>query len=407
MKHKKVSRGDALDFPAALRNDMIDLLNKNEPASVKPGGPSPNWVKVKNVTGRPLRRYTGFRLGPCLWDTTVADATVGLGTDISQMVFELTDNSVYTNRPVAVLQEPLAVDAVGWAAVSGVTLVRLLRTITDSEYAPLQYQGISPIHSTATSDWDGAFAGKRYGGDLRLISPGNQGGVNVANSVDNGIALAVFSDNAAVSQYWDSLTTSGSLGVSATPGGVGFYESGGVFDRHIHEANGTIAYGSIPAVVNDSVTGWIGAGSMPGLNANFDGWKCRKPGLWRVTLFAKCRLWVPTPGKLYHANYTCALMRTRAGATLPLREYSCSRVVTPLQGDSDEDFCWVGYFHFFYDDIMFIQPSGTSCTLTSFTAATANAQSAISMRGNLTAELITPHWSTSDRTAMYLPDVEI
>jgi hypothetical protein len=118
--YKKAKRGDPLNFPAGLQNDLIDLLGGGEAGNrFSPGliGSAAQGVvvKVKNTSGSDRARWENMALSTLRFT---------LGTDGKESVIF---NAVAADgtKPPAILQQPIANDKFGDALIFGYTLARV------------------------------------------------------------------------------------------------------------------------------------------------------------------------------------------------------------------------------------------------------------------------------------------
>jgi hypothetical protein len=117
--YPKVRKGESLNFPAGLQNDLIDLLNANG------GGVASGLVglaaqgvvvMVKNTSGSDRAR----------WDTMALSTTlrIALGsTGKESVVFSAIASD--PAKPAAILQEPIANNKLGRALIFGYTLAKV------------------------------------------------------------------------------------------------------------------------------------------------------------------------------------------------------------------------------------------------------------------------------------------
>lgn len=116
--YKKVAKGDPLNFPAGLQNDLIDLLNANGGVSSAVVGLAAQGVivKVKNTSGNDRAR----------WDTMALSTTlrIALGsTGKESVIFSAIASD--PAKPAAILQEPIANGKFGKALIFGYTLAKV------------------------------------------------------------------------------------------------------------------------------------------------------------------------------------------------------------------------------------------------------------------------------------------
>jgi hypothetical protein len=120
-RYPKVKSGDPLSFPAALQNDLIDLLGAGQAGNgLSPGliGSAAQGVvvNVKNTSGSDRARWENMSLSTTLRFT--------LGTDGKESVIF---NAVAGDaaKPPAILQQPIASNKYGRALIFGYTLARV------------------------------------------------------------------------------------------------------------------------------------------------------------------------------------------------------------------------------------------------------------------------------------------
>jgi hypothetical protein len=116
--YPKVKRGDPLNFPAGLQNDLIDLLNANGGVASGLVGLAAQGVvvMVKNTSGSDRAR----------WDTMALSTTlrIALGsTGKESVVFSAIASD--PAKPAAILQEPIANNKLGRALIFGYTLAKV------------------------------------------------------------------------------------------------------------------------------------------------------------------------------------------------------------------------------------------------------------------------------------------
>lgn len=388
MAFEHLQSGDRIQPTAFEWNAMLDAAKAFAGSQgVSPPGqfqtPPPNWIKVKNITGRPLRRYTGYRVGPCLWELTGSGNTIAAGdkggTTLGENVFELTDNASPNNRPVAVIQQPLDEGAIGWAAVSGVTLVKVLAVVASGANEPIDYAGVVPNHDAAEPGFDGAFVPNSMGGQLHLLTPPIPGVGAAINDTKHCYALAEFVAGGIRSQSWTA-RNGASAGLATSLTGV------------------LLGTGVAEFPPSAELTGFTGWESVT-YNTNYSGWKCTRPGLWRVVTTVYSSLAAHGTGALTLAEFVCSVVRNRGGSEARL-DHGFGR--TSMSAASVEQcHCFVDYIAFAYDDVLTLRPSGISYRANSLTTVSVNDQSLLSMRGHLTAELVSKHWSLLDRQQEY------
>jgi hypothetical protein len=386
MAFEHLQPGDRIKPTAFEFNAMLDAgralagVSGIAPAGIEQKVP-PNWVKVKNITGRALRRYTGYRLGPCLWELTGSGNTIVSGdkggTTLGENVYELTDNASPTNRPVAVIQQPLANNAIGWAAVSGVTLVKVLAVVASGANKPLDYAGISPNHDATEPGFDGAFRPGFMGGELHLLTaPVAGSGVGINDSM-HCYALAEFVAGGIRSQSWTA-RNGASAGLADSLTGVNF---GGNAEMP-------------PSADATGFTGW----EKVTYNTNYEAWKCKRAGIWRVTTTAYSSLTGHNSGALTIGEFVAAVVRNRSGEAR--LDHGWGQVTMNVAA-VEHCHCFVDYIAFALDDLLTIRPSGKSVRATALTTTSVNDQALVDMEGQLSAELVTRHWSATDREPLY------
>jgi hypothetical protein len=140
-------------------------------------------IRVKNITGDTIQRYRAFGLGESL----VADLEDS--SRVPEVVLELVE---WESGPVAVIQQPLADDEIGFALVSGVTLLEVSDegTETDRQATPgtdgVCDPGSGPITILMPRPEDGGFvlAAMGVGGSrvfpVTLAQVGGSQGTNAA-----------------------------------------------------------------------------------------------------------------------------------------------------------------------------------------------------------------------------------
>jgi hypothetical protein len=81
-------------------------------------------IRVKNITGEAVQRYRAFGLGESLV------AELEDSNRVPDVVLELVE---WESGPIAVIQQPLVDDEIGWAIVSGPTLLEVSDEGTDTD----------------------------------------------------------------------------------------------------------------------------------------------------------------------------------------------------------------------------------------------------------------------------------
>lgn len=140
---------------------------------------------------------------------------------------------------------------------------------------------------------------------------------------------------------------------------------------------GTISDGHVNQNL-DNYTGWQLV-TVPGSPASsYKGWKCKRPGVWRITTTAFCNLMSPSSLDFAHGMF--ALSVQVIGGVGVARSHI--RTVTRPPGGSGnviETAIWVDYLQVGYDNISTFLPSAESRKITSFTASTTNSQDNVLM----------------------------
>lgn len=117
--YKKAKRGDPFDFPAALQNELIDLLGNGQTglglSNVNGSSPQGVVVTVKNVSGSARARWENMSLGPLRF---------AIGTDGKESVI-FDGEAGHPDKPAAILQEPIDNNKFGRALIFGYTLARV------------------------------------------------------------------------------------------------------------------------------------------------------------------------------------------------------------------------------------------------------------------------------------------
>jgi hypothetical protein len=137
-------------------------------------------IRVKNITGDTIQRYRAFGLGESL----VADLEDS--SRVPEVVLELVE---WESGPVAVIQQPLADDEIGFALVSGVTLLEVSDegSETDRQATPgtdgVCDPGSGPITLLMPRPADGGFV-------LAALGVGGSGGGRVVFPPSGGIPAA-------------------------------------------------------------------------------------------------------------------------------------------------------------------------------------------------------------------------
>lgn len=120
-RYPKVNKGDPLNFPAGLQNDLIDLLGQGQAGNgLSPGllGTAAQGVvvNVKNTSGADRARWENMSLSTTLRFT--------LGTDGKEsVIFDAVAGD--PAKPPAILQQPIANNKFGRALIFGYTLARV------------------------------------------------------------------------------------------------------------------------------------------------------------------------------------------------------------------------------------------------------------------------------------------
>lgn len=121
-RYPKVKRGDPLNFPAGLQNDLINLLGNGaaqtgQTLATLPGSAAQGViVRVKNTSGADRARWDCMSLGTALRFT--------VGTDGKESV--IFDAAVADpDKPAAILQEPIKSNKFGRALIFGYTLAKI------------------------------------------------------------------------------------------------------------------------------------------------------------------------------------------------------------------------------------------------------------------------------------------
>lgn len=117
-RYPKVKKGESLNFPAGLQNDLIDLLSKNESGISPMVGAAAQGVivRVKNTSGADRARWENMSLSTTLRFT--------LGTDGKEsVIFSAVAGD--PAKPPAILQEPIKSNKFGRALIFGYTLARV------------------------------------------------------------------------------------------------------------------------------------------------------------------------------------------------------------------------------------------------------------------------------------------
>lgn len=130
MTYKHVQPGDPLEISAAWHNAVTDLITsaKVGGGGVRLGSWSPARILVRNTTGGGLARFdcvglAGSPINPAANPQGFVDA------------FVLDATHPQAERAIAVLQQPLAANAVGWAVVIGATPVRVSMADASHKFA--------------------------------------------------------------------------------------------------------------------------------------------------------------------------------------------------------------------------------------------------------------------------------
>lgn len=119
-RYPKVKRGDPFNFPAALQNDLIDLLGNGQTGqaiAIANGAAAQGViVRVKNNTANDRARWDCMSLS-----TTLRFA---ISTDGKESVI-FNAEAADANKPAAILQEPIKASKYGRALIFGYTLAKV------------------------------------------------------------------------------------------------------------------------------------------------------------------------------------------------------------------------------------------------------------------------------------------
>jgi hypothetical protein len=119
-RYPKAKRGDPLNFPAQLQNDLIDLLGAGQTGqaltTISGAASQGVVVRVRNTTSSARARWD------CMSLTTTLRFTIGTAGRES-VIFNA--EAANADRPAAILQEPIAPNKYGRALIFGYTLAKV------------------------------------------------------------------------------------------------------------------------------------------------------------------------------------------------------------------------------------------------------------------------------------------
>lgn len=139
MTIEQVSSGDAFSFQASAYNKMANAANAFQANQLRAGQRTDlkfennGVILVRNKTGSDRARYDIIAL-----DGTIVDPTINESGYLERAAYDtaFVEDATPDNQPaLVILQEPLAIDAIGQAIVLGVTRARVRENSATHKYA--------------------------------------------------------------------------------------------------------------------------------------------------------------------------------------------------------------------------------------------------------------------------------
>ena len=139
---KRQVAGQAFNPSASTWNAFVDLAeaasqeDSNPSEQKRPPTKQPAIVWVKNSSGNDLDRFCAVKLGSPLFTQEQSENDF-----FNRIAFNAVELEGQENETVAILQEPLASDKIGKAAIAGMTIAKI--EVTDENH---KYAGYSKNH---------------------------------------------------------------------------------------------------------------------------------------------------------------------------------------------------------------------------------------------------------------------
>jgi hypothetical protein len=187
---RKVRDGERLKIPAAAYNAMIDAaqdyINRKNNLTSETGKQLPvNMVYIKNTTGAAVDRLNILGIGGSEIDATTVSfkqTTVLTGVTPSK-----TDHA---SGRFVITAEPIGIDCIGRAYVSGFTPVYLNIIDEGHLYAEIKEGDVTQLESAATGSAVILYKQEGTGTKLAVVRYGGSGGANTATTLWAKIIVA-------------------------------------------------------------------------------------------------------------------------------------------------------------------------------------------------------------------------